>query len=121
MTSIHDELTSRGRQGVNWVGVVITNRPSINTQATLEAARQARAAGITLLAVGVGETARTPEMAGIASWPTSANWINATDYRSLSAVRSSVVQALCDSSYSFVIYLLTYSIRCQNCRRIVMA
>jgi len=97
VTSIHDELSSRGRQGVNKIGVIITNRPSTNTDDTLAAARRARADGITLMTVGVGETARSPEMAGIASWPTSANWINATDYRSLSAIRSSLVQALCNS------------------------
>jgi len=92
-------LTSRGRQDVNRIGVVITNRPSTDTAATLAAARRARADGITLLTVGVGPSARTREMSGIASWPGSANWMNATDYRTLSAVRSSLVQALCNSSY----------------------
>jgi len=58
LTSIHDELMTRGRRDVTWVGVVITNRPSINTQATLTAARQVRADGITLVTVGVGQSAR---------------------------------------------------------------
>jgi len=101
VTSIHDELTSRGRHGVNWIGVVITNRPSIDTPATLAAARRARAAGITLLTVGVGPTADSPEMAGVASWPTTANWINVTDYDRLSAAKASLVRALCNSKYSF--------------------
>jgi len=99
VTSIRDELTSRGRRGVNWVGVIITNRPSVDPHATLAAARRARAAGITLITVAVGPTAWTQEMAGIASWPTAANWINVTDYRNLPAIRSSLAQALCNSSY----------------------
>jgi len=100
VTSIHDELTTRGRHGVNWIGVLITNRPSTNTPATLAAARKARAAGITLIAVGVGETSRSEEMAGIVSWPTSQNWINATDYDHLSAVKAALTQALCNSLYT---------------------
>ena len=82
---------------MNWLGVVVTNRPSVNTEATLAAARRARAAGVTLLAVGVGPSAASQEMAGIVSWPTTANWINVTDYDSLSAAKASLVQALCDS------------------------
>jgi len=97
LTSIRDEFVSRGRRGVDWIGVVVTNRPSTDTSATLAAARRARAAGVTLLTVGVGASAVSQEMAGIASWPTSANWINVTDYRSLSTVRTSLVQALCNS------------------------
>jgi len=103
VTSIHDELTSRGRPGVNWIGVIITNRPSTDTPATLAAAKQARAAGITLLTVGVGETARSHEMAGIASCPATANWFNVTNYGSLPTVKASLVQALCDSLYNYFI------------------
>ena len=98
MTSIHDELTSRGRPGVNKLGVIITNRPSTNTPATLDAARQARADGITLVTVGVGDTSRSREMAGIASWPTSSNWINASNYDRLSEVKESLTRTICNSA-----------------------
>jgi len=100
VTTIHRELASRGRPGVDWVGVIITNRQSVDTSATLEAARRARADGITLIPVGVGPSAVSPEMAGIASWPPSENWINVTDYDRLSAAKASLVQALCNSQYS---------------------
>ena len=79
--------------------MIITNRQSVDTAATLDAARRARADGITLLAVGVGPSAMTPEMAGIASGPASENWINVTDYDRLSAAKASLVQALCNSQY----------------------
>jgi len=97
LTSIHDELTSRGRPDANWLGVVVTNRPSVDATATLAAARRARAAGITLLTVAVGPSAVSPEMAGIASWPPARNSLNVTDYDSLSAAEASLAQALCDS------------------------
>ena len=107
VTTIKNELETRGRQGVEWIGVIITNRPSTNTPATLAAARQARAAGITLITVGVGETSRSQEMAAIASWPISANWINASNYANLSAVKAQLVRALCNSSYNHL-----YSAQC---------
>lgn len=79
------------------MGVVIMYGRSFNLSATIDEASKTRSAGITLLAVAIGPNTDPLEMAAIASQPTSSNWLNVTDFDSLSTVEIPVVQASCNS------------------------
>lgn len=92
---------NRSRSGVTKVGVVLMYGRSFNLSATIDEASKTRNAGITLLTVAIGPNTDPLEMAAIASQPTSSNWLNATDFDSLNVVEIPLVQASCNSEFSF--------------------
>jgi hypothetical protein len=80
--------------------VVITDGKSNVPNATWEQAMLARAAGITIISVGIGTGFNQQELEGIASSPISSNVITTQNFQSLTdEMRIRMAEALCNSTY----------------------
>jgi hypothetical protein len=92
------ELLTRGHNDALWVGVMVVGGRSTSLEATQHEARLTRAAGVTLLTVGVGPTAwYAAELEAITSWPTAVNGLVVSGYGALGSVATSLAEFICNS------------------------
>ena len=84
------------RDGVQNIGVIITDGVSDNHIATVEEAKLARAQGIILLAVGAGSVVNPQELEAIASYPSQGNVFRVEDVDSLDSIERDIVRTLCN-------------------------
>jgi len=81
--------------GVSWMAVVITDDVSMNETATLIAAQAARAAGISIITVGVGTYLDLYEITSTASYPYWLNSFTVPSVKNLSILEDPIKQILC--------------------------
>jgi len=79
------------------VGLIVTDGRSNDPIQTWTRARTARANGISLLAVGVGNNIRPKELEAIASYPQSKNIFYANDFTALDGIVNNVLDAVCNN------------------------
>ncbi|XP_070211137.1 uncharacterized protein [Littorina saxatilis] len=90
------------RENVPRFGIVITDGKSTDDVATKKAAREVRAAGITLLSVGVGDGVDNDELVAIASPPRAKHVFNVANYSQLAAIQSQFMKQTCAVISDFV-------------------
>ncbi|GFS19596.1 collagen alpha-5(VI) chain [Elysia marginata] len=86
------------RTNVPKIAVIVTSRQSTNTAQTLKEAELARGAGITLLAVGIGNRVDDTELQAIASGKGDQNVFRAAAFGSLLSLKGTVSAKLCGES-----------------------
>ncbi|KAK7494669.1 hypothetical protein BaRGS_00014067, partial [Batillaria attramentaria] len=83
------------RPNVPNVAIIITDGQSTNPNDTIRAAQEARDAGITLFAVGVGDLAEMSELEEIATDPDAEYVFTVTDYSKLDNIAATFQEAVC--------------------------
>jgi collagen type VI alpha len=84
------------RSNVDNIGVVMTDGRSNDEVATWTEAMAARAGGIQMLGVGVGQGVKMFEMEGIASAPVANNILRVDTYDQLSTISDQLISAICN-------------------------
>ena len=96
--------TERGDQpGVPNVLVIITDGKSNNEEETWRMAMEAREKGITIIAIGVGQSVNLRELQGMASDPTDANVIRVSNFGDLRGIQDRIIRSLCNSKCNIII------------------
>uniref|UniRef100_A0A3B4TAF3 Si:dkey-225n22.4 n=1 Tax=Seriola dumerili TaxID=41447 RepID=A0A3B4TAF3_SERDU len=88
--------SQRVSQVKNRIAVVVTDGKSQDD--VVDASMEARAQGITVFAVGVGNEITTSELVSIANKPSSTYVLYAEDYTTIDRIRDSMEQKLCEES-----------------------
>lgn len=88
--------SQRGGQVKNRIAVVVTDGKSQDD--VVDASVEARAQGVTVFAVGVGNEITTSELVSIANRPSSTYVLYAQDYTTIHRIRDSMEQKLCEES-----------------------
>ncbi|KAK5849988.1 hypothetical protein PBY51_014278 [Eleginops maclovinus] len=88
--------SQRASQVKNRIAVVVTDGKSQDD--VVDASVEARAQGITVFAVGVGNEITTSELVSIANRPSAAYVLYAEDYTTIDRIRDSMEQKLCEES-----------------------
>ncbi|XP_039983457.1 collagen alpha-1(XXI) chain-like [Xiphias gladius] len=88
--------SQRASQVKNRIAVVVTDGKSQDD--VVDASMEARAQGITVFAVGVGNEITTSELISIANKPSSTYVLYAEDYTTIDRIRDSMEQKLCEES-----------------------
>lgn len=78
------------------IGIVVTDGNSDSPGATATAAANARSAGITLIAIGVGGGVNMAELLAIASDPSLVSTTSAFDQQELDALVDTIISDVCD-------------------------
>lgn len=73
---------------------------------------EARAQGITVFAVGVGNEITTSELVSIANRPSSTYVLYAQDYTTIDRIRDSMEQKLCEGSELSTLLVVFFSLNC---------
>uniref|UniRef100_A0A3Q0SAQ9 Si:dkey-225n22.4 n=1 Tax=Amphilophus citrinellus TaxID=61819 RepID=A0A3Q0SAQ9_AMPCI len=89
-------ITYLGGNTQNRIAVVVTDGKSQDD--VVDASMEARAEGITVFAVGVGNEITTSELISIANKPSSTYVLYAEDYTTIDRIRDSMEQKLCEES-----------------------
>ncbi len=71
---------------------------SNDMEATIEAANQAKAAGVTILVVGVGNWLNNHEIVSMVSEPADQNTFYATDFENLDAIKDDLTNSICNGN-----------------------
>ena len=85
------------RQGIQNVGITVTDGRSNDPEATWRRSMEARARGIHMVAVGVSDGQNAEELQSIASYPASSNVISVANTRDLSGIVGQLVSLVCNS------------------------
>jgi len=96
LEAMRNEFALKPRNNVGKIGIVMTDGRSDNFLATTMQAELTRKAGITLLAVAVGQQTSQAELSAIVSNPSSQNILNVTNYDSYGTVRNALQSAICN-------------------------
>ena len=93
--------TSAGsRPDIPKIAVIFVDGQSMSEMDSVQEAKLARQAGITLLVVGVSSTGiQLPEWLGIASFPSALNVFNVPDYNTLPTVVSRLISSIGTGQY----------------------
>ena len=98
-TTMFTNPTFGARLGVNWVAVIVTDNPSASQPATLAAAAAMRAAGISIITVGIGSSLNLYELSATCTYPPSANMFTVGTARNLSTLVTPVSTNLCSREF----------------------
>jgi len=93
------------RAGVSRIAIVITNGNSWDPAATQEQADLTRRAGISLMAVAVGNWLDINELRRVVSYPADRNTLRIANYESFGDVVHTLKQSICGSEYTRSILL----------------
>ena len=89
--------SSRGaRDSAAKIVVVMTTTPSFNETETVNEAERLRAAGVSIIGVGVGQSVLRSELEGVVSYPISRNAFYVDDYSRLSDYVNDIVNSQCN-------------------------
>ena len=88
------------RPGIRNFLLMVTDGKSSNPDTTWEQARLARAQGITVMALGIGNGVSLFELQGIVSEPLDANIYRAANFSILGTVRNGIAAGLCNSEWT---------------------
>lgn len=83
--------------------VVMTTTPSFNETDTVEEAMRLRATGVSIIAVGIGQSVSRSELDGVVSYPDHRNVFYVEDYSQLSSYVSDVVSSQCNGTSLLVL------------------
>ncbi|VDI06518.1 collagen, type VI, alpha [Mytilus galloprovincialis] len=95
MTTYSFSTTAGHRTGVPKIGIVITDGKSNDQANTLAESKKARASGIQLIAIGVGDGINTIELEGIANKPKTEYVYNVKNFDVLNILQSSLSARTC--------------------------
>ena len=97
---------SGDRSNAKNVAVLFTDGGSQDKRETILQANRAKAAGIHIVTVGIGNPGWLDqwELRGIASWPYERNYIYVHYYRDLNKVRTRLRELICDSKFPFLLF-----------------
>ena len=96
------------RPGAQNIGIVVTDGASNRDEdLTIPEANAARAAGVTVFAIGIGDEVDPHELRGIANEPSEQFTFNATDFDALQHIRDIVSTAACNAAAGKQVLLLS--------------
>ena len=97
-TSIFSQGVGDRPNAVN-LAIVITDGSSNQPEETVKEARLARGRGVHLISVGIGNWLDKYELRSIASYPTELNLISVENFNSISTIRGTIKDAVCNSKF----------------------
>jgi len=103
---VRTNVFTNARTGVSRIAIIITNGNSINVMLTQEEADLTRRAGISIMAIAVGNWLNIHELMGLVSYPGNMNTLRVDNYETLGNVSRTCRNSICGSEYTSIITLL---------------
>ena len=97
---LRTNVFTSARTGVSRIAIVITNGNSVDATATQEQADLTRRAGISIMAVAVGNWLDINELRRVVSYPSERNTLRIANYESFGDVVHTLKSSVCGSEYA---------------------
>jgi len=118
LSFLRTDVFTSARVGVAHIAVLVTHINSLDTAATQREADLTRRAGISIMAVGVGNWLDMSELRAAVSYPADTNTLHVDSYETLGTAVHAIRDAVCGSACTVCVFwptLIVYSVYMARC------